>query len=109
MTLTKAALDNVQLGQVSLEQAIAAGDVTIEGRKKALGEFLGAARRFPVLVRYRDAVAAPRVDAQRARYASRRRFVDGAAIGPLILGRFEPQQGPVYGYSTVIRGPNPRD
>jgi alkyl sulfatase BDS1-like metallo-beta-lactamase superfamily hydrolase len=47
VTLTKAMLDIVQLGQVSLGRAIAAGDMTIEGRKEALGEFLGRLDTFP--------------------------------------------------------------
>lgn len=47
VTLTKTTLDDVQLGQVTLEAAIAKGDVKVEGRKEALGEFLAMLDAFP--------------------------------------------------------------
>lgn len=47
VTLTKTMLDDVQLGSVTLEAAIAKGDVKVEGRKEALGEFLAMLDTFP--------------------------------------------------------------
>lgn len=47
VTLAKTVLDDVQLGQVTLEAAIAKGDVKVEGRKEALGEFLAMLDTFP--------------------------------------------------------------
>lgn len=47
VTLTKTTLDDVQLGNVTLEAAIAKGDVKVEGRKEALGEFLAMLDAFP--------------------------------------------------------------
>ena len=41
MTLSKATLDRVPMGEITLDQAITAGDVKIDGRKEAVGEFLG--------------------------------------------------------------------
>jgi alkyl sulfatase BDS1-like metallo-beta-lactamase superfamily hydrolase len=47
VTLSKATLDAIQLKETTLEQAIAKGDVKIEGRREALGEFLGLLDTFP--------------------------------------------------------------
>jgi len=47
VTLAKTVLDDVQLGQITLEAAIAKGEVKIEGRKEALGEFLAMLDTFP--------------------------------------------------------------
>jgi alkyl sulfatase BDS1-like metallo-beta-lactamase superfamily hydrolase len=47
VTLSKATLDAVQLKEVTLEQAIARGDIKVEGRREALGEFLGLLDSFP--------------------------------------------------------------
>jgi alkyl sulfatase BDS1-like metallo-beta-lactamase superfamily hydrolase len=47
VTLSKATLDAIQLKEVTLEQAIVKGDVKIEGRKEALGEFLALLDTFP--------------------------------------------------------------
>lgn len=47
MTLTKATLNKVQLGETTLDKAIEAGDVKVEGRKEAIGEFLGMLDTFP--------------------------------------------------------------
>lgn len=47
MTLTKATLDAIQLGETTLDKAIADGNVNIEGRKEAVGEFLGMLDTFP--------------------------------------------------------------
>jgi alkyl sulfatase BDS1-like metallo-beta-lactamase superfamily hydrolase len=45
--LTKGTLDAIQLKEVTLEQAITKGDVKIEGRREALGEFLALLDTFP--------------------------------------------------------------
>jgi alkyl sulfatase BDS1-like metallo-beta-lactamase superfamily hydrolase len=47
VTLSKATLDAVQLKEVTLEQAIARGDIKVEGRREALAEFLGLLDSFP--------------------------------------------------------------
>ncbi|WP_284242408.1 alkyl sulfatase C-terminal domain-containing protein, partial [Neomesorhizobium albiziae] len=47
VTLTKPVLDSVQLGETTLEQAIANGDIKVEGRKEALGEFLAMLDNYP--------------------------------------------------------------
>lgn len=47
VTLSKATLDAIQLKETTLEQAITKGDVKIEGRREALGEFLGLLDSFP--------------------------------------------------------------
>jgi alkyl sulfatase BDS1-like metallo-beta-lactamase superfamily hydrolase len=47
MTLAKTALDRIQLGQTTLNEAVAAGEIKIEGRKEAVGEFLGMLDTFP--------------------------------------------------------------
>jgi alkyl sulfatase BDS1-like metallo-beta-lactamase superfamily hydrolase len=47
ITLTKGTLDAIQLKEVTLEQAITKGDIKIEGRREALGEFLGLLDTFP--------------------------------------------------------------
>jgi alkyl sulfatase BDS1-like metallo-beta-lactamase superfamily hydrolase len=39
MSLSKDMLTRIQLGQVTLDDAVAAGDVKIDGRKEAVGEF----------------------------------------------------------------------
>ncbi|MOA21931.1 hypothetical protein D3C78_1424530 [compost metagenome] len=41
LTLTKTAMDDVQLGKATLEQQIAAGKVKVDGRKDAFGELMG--------------------------------------------------------------------
>jgi alkyl sulfatase BDS1-like metallo-beta-lactamase superfamily hydrolase len=46
MTLTKATLARVQLGAVTLEDAIEAGDIKVDGRKEAIGEFFGMLDTF---------------------------------------------------------------
>lgn len=46
MTLTKATLNKIQLGETTLEKAAAAGEVQIDGRKDAFGEFLGMLDTF---------------------------------------------------------------
>jgi alkyl sulfatase BDS1-like metallo-beta-lactamase superfamily hydrolase len=46
MTLEKSALDRIQLGQTTLDDAVAAGEIKIEGRKEAVDEFLGMLDRF---------------------------------------------------------------
>lgn len=40
MTLPIATLNRIQLGEVTLDQAIADGDVEVQGKKEAVGEFL---------------------------------------------------------------------
>jgi alkyl sulfatase BDS1-like metallo-beta-lactamase superfamily hydrolase len=47
VTLTKATLDRIQLGEVSAEQAIAAGDMKVEGRREVFAEFVGLLDKFP--------------------------------------------------------------
>lgn len=46
MTLTKATLDRIQVGQTTLDKAIAAGEVKIDGRKEAFDEFFGMLDNF---------------------------------------------------------------
>ena len=43
----KATLDAIQLKEMTLEQAITSGELKIEGRKEAFGEFLGLLDTFP--------------------------------------------------------------
>ena len=47
LTMSKATLDKVQLKETTIEQAIAAGDLKVEGRREALGEFLALLDNFP--------------------------------------------------------------
>jgi alkyl sulfatase BDS1-like metallo-beta-lactamase superfamily hydrolase len=47
LTLTKATLDRMQLGEITPEQAIASGDLKVEGRREAFSEFVGMLDRFP--------------------------------------------------------------
>ena len=47
VTLTKSTLNAVQLKEATLEQKIASGDIKIDGRKEALGEFMGLLDTFP--------------------------------------------------------------
>lgn len=47
ITMSKATLDAIQLRQTTLENAIAKGDMKVEGRREALGEFLGLLDNFP--------------------------------------------------------------
>ncbi|WP_166362220.1 alkyl/aryl-sulfatase [Pseudomonas akapageensis] len=46
LTMSKATLDDIQLGKVSLEQAIASGNLKLDGRKEAFGELLGLMDKF---------------------------------------------------------------
>jgi alkyl sulfatase BDS1-like metallo-beta-lactamase superfamily hydrolase len=47
ITLTKTTLDRIQLGEINPEQAIAAGDLKVEGRREAFADFVGMLDRFP--------------------------------------------------------------
>jgi alkyl sulfatase BDS1-like metallo-beta-lactamase superfamily hydrolase len=47
MTLAKTTLDNIQLGQTTLDKAVAAGEIKVEGRQEAISEFLGMLDTFP--------------------------------------------------------------
>ena len=47
ITLSKATLDSIQLKEKTIEQAVAAGELKIEGRKEALAEFLGLLDTYP--------------------------------------------------------------
>ena len=47
LTLTKATLDSIQLKEITLEQAIAKGDLKIEGKREAFSEFMGLLDTFP--------------------------------------------------------------
>ncbi|MEX0334824.1 alkyl/aryl-sulfatase [Vibrio tubiashii] len=46
LTLTKSALDDVQLGNVTLEQAIANGDIVLDGDKGVFKDFVGMLDTF---------------------------------------------------------------
>ena len=45
--LTKATFDRIQIGEMTVEQAITSGDLKIEGQREALGELVGLFDRFP--------------------------------------------------------------
>lgn len=47
LTLTKATLDRIQLGEISPEQAVTSGDLKVEGRREAFTEFVAMLDRFP--------------------------------------------------------------
>ena len=47
LTLTKATLDSIQMGEVTVDEAIAAGDLKIDGNPAALSNFLGLLDTFP--------------------------------------------------------------
>ena len=47
ITLSKAALNAVQLKEATPDQKIASGDIKIDGKKEALGEFMGLLDEFP--------------------------------------------------------------
>jgi alkyl sulfatase BDS1-like metallo-beta-lactamase superfamily hydrolase len=47
VTLTKATLDRILLGEVTVEQAVASGDLKVEGRREAFMDFVGLLDRFP--------------------------------------------------------------
>ena len=47
VTLTKATLDDIQLGNVKLADAISSGDVKIDGNRGAFAEFMGLLDTFP--------------------------------------------------------------
>jgi alkyl sulfatase BDS1-like metallo-beta-lactamase superfamily hydrolase len=47
VTLTKSTLDRIQLGETTPEQAIASGDLKVEGKREAFVEFVGLLDRFP--------------------------------------------------------------
>jgi alkyl sulfatase BDS1-like metallo-beta-lactamase superfamily hydrolase len=47
ITLTKSTLDRIQLGETTPEQAIASGDLKVEGKREAFVEFVGLLDRFP--------------------------------------------------------------
>jgi alkyl sulfatase BDS1-like metallo-beta-lactamase superfamily hydrolase len=47
MTLTKTSLDSIELGQTTLNKAIEAGDIKVEGSKQAIEDFLGMLDTFP--------------------------------------------------------------
>ncbi|RJX75661.1 MBL fold metallo-hydrolase [Vibrio sinensis] len=46
LTLTKEVLDDVQLGNITFEQAIADGDIKIDGDKKVFNDFIGMLDSF---------------------------------------------------------------
>lgn len=45
--LTKAAFDRLQIGEATLDQLIASGEVKVEGKREAVAELLGAITTFP--------------------------------------------------------------
>lgn len=47
LTLSKASLDAIQLKEITLEQAVAKGEVKFEGRREAFGELMGMLDSFP--------------------------------------------------------------
>lgn len=47
LTLSKAILDNIQLGQTTLKDAVASGDVKVEGKEQAVSDFLGLLDTYP--------------------------------------------------------------
>jgi alkyl sulfatase BDS1-like metallo-beta-lactamase superfamily hydrolase len=47
LTLSKATLDAIQLKEVTLEQAIAKGDLKIGGKREAFAEFMSLLDTFP--------------------------------------------------------------
>ena len=47
LTLNKTTLDAIQLKETTLEQAIAKGDLKIEGKREAFAEFMGLLDTFP--------------------------------------------------------------
>lgn len=47
VTLTKATLDSIQLGEITPEQAITTGNMKVEGRREAFVEFVGMLDKFP--------------------------------------------------------------
>jgi alkyl sulfatase BDS1-like metallo-beta-lactamase superfamily hydrolase len=46
VTLTRAALNQIILGETSLDQAISSGNVTVKGQKEALGRLLAMLDKF---------------------------------------------------------------
>ncbi|RAH26063.1 alkyl sulfatase C-terminal domain-containing protein, partial [Vibrio vulnificus] len=46
LNLTKATLDDVQLGNITLEKAIADGDVQLKGNKQVFKDFVGMLDKF---------------------------------------------------------------
>ena len=47
LTMTKATLDDIQLKEITLDQAIAQGDIKIDGKREAFAEFMGLLDTFP--------------------------------------------------------------
>jgi alkyl sulfatase BDS1-like metallo-beta-lactamase superfamily hydrolase len=47
LTLTKDTFDNIQLKQITIEQAIASDALHIDGKKEAFTDFLGLLDTFP--------------------------------------------------------------
>ena len=47
LTMSKATLDSIQLKEVTLEQAIATGDLKIDGKRESFVEFMGLLDTFP--------------------------------------------------------------
>jgi len=47
MTLSKVTFDRIQSGEVTADQAIASGDLKIDGRKEAVTEFMGMQDAYP--------------------------------------------------------------
>lgn len=47
VTLSKAALDRIQLKEITIAQAIASGEIKIDGNREILAEFMGLLDTFP--------------------------------------------------------------
>ncbi|MGV0852583.1 alkyl sulfatase dimerization domain-containing protein [Mycolicibacterium phlei] len=47
ISLSKATLDDIQLGNTTLEEAVSADDVTVDGQQESFNEFMGLLDTFP--------------------------------------------------------------
>ncbi|HEX2279482.1 MAG TPA: alkyl sulfatase C-terminal domain-containing protein, partial [Candidatus Tectomicrobia bacterium] len=47
ITLAKSTLDRIQLKEITPDQAITSGEMQIEGKRGAFGEFVGLLDSFP--------------------------------------------------------------
>jgi alkyl sulfatase BDS1-like metallo-beta-lactamase superfamily hydrolase len=52
ITLSKATLDRIQLKEISAEEAIASGDLKIDGKREAFAEFMGLLDTYPFWFRH---------------------------------------------------------
>jgi alkyl sulfatase BDS1-like metallo-beta-lactamase superfamily hydrolase len=47
LTLTKATLDDIQLGNTTMNEAISSNNVTVDGQRESFNEFIGLLDKFP--------------------------------------------------------------